>query len=42
MVDDIAFDDLDGNVGGVPDWHTDGCVQAPLCDGQALGPDVCE
>jgi len=42
MVDDSAFDGIDGNVGGVPDWHADGCVQAPLCDEQALGPDVCE
>jgi hypothetical protein len=42
MVDDIAFDDHDGNLPGVPDWQANGCVDAPLCEDTLIGPDLCE
>jgi hypothetical protein len=42
MVDDIAFDDHDGNLPGVPEWQANGCVDAPLCEEIALGPNVCD
>ncbi|MDP6945114.1 MAG: hypothetical protein QF464_13275, partial [Myxococcota bacterium] len=42
MVDDDAFDGLDGNVSGVPSWTTEGCVDVAPCAGAPVGPTTCE